>query len=261
MATLRGAVARVSASIDALRGVHRMPFPPMATAFYDQQPSCQIPILWSLYEQYLGRRSEGTFVEVGAYDGVFVSNSWGLAQRGWTGLMIEPVASFADRCRQNHAKHPNVRVLNSAVGRNDSETLTLHVAETLTTSRTETLEEYETVEWAHLARKIETIKVPSRRLDLLLEEHGVKPEFDVLIVDVEGSESDVYAGFDIDKWKPAIQIVEISDVHPDLVTTRNEHARLSEVIRSAGYTVVFKDAINTVFVRRDVWAHAHANKL
>ena len=51
--------------------------------YYAQQPSCQIPYLHHLYSRFLGDRADGVFVEVGAYDGVFVSNTWGLAERGW----------------------------------------------------------------------------------------------------------------------------------------------------------------------------------
>ena len=83
-----------------------------------QQDSCQIRQLWYLYSLYLGERDEGVFVEVGANDGLTVSNTWGLAERGWRGLMIEPISEIAQLCRSNHQRHANVSVLECAVGAN-----------------------------------------------------------------------------------------------------------------------------------------------
>src|SRR5215470_16901532 len=41
----------------------------------------------------------GTFVEVGAFEPVSLSQTWHLEQRGWNGLLIEPVPQHAERLR------------------------------------------------------------------------------------------------------------------------------------------------------------------
>src|SRR6476660_4644576 len=40
-----------------------------AAEFYPVSKTCQIPTLSTIYERLLGRRRDGVFVEVGAYDG------------------------------------------------------------------------------------------------------------------------------------------------------------------------------------------------
>jgi hypothetical protein len=69
-------------------------------------------------------------------------------------------------------------------------------------------------------------------------------------VDVEGGETDVFAGFDLARWKPKLLIVELADVHPDFIpidSIREPAARLRRQILNTGYTEVYADAINTVF--------------
>lgn len=43
--------------------------------------------------------------------------------------------------------------------------------------------------------------------------------------------------------------VELSDTHPDLVLRRDDSLFIAEQIVAAGYRIVYKDQINTVFVR------------
>jgi FkbM family methyltransferase len=223
------------------------------TAYYPQQPTCQIPELWFILERLLGQRTTGTFVEVGAYDGVFVSNTWGLAVRGWQGLMLEPVPQMAALCRANHAGHPNVQVVERAIGPAGQDEVRLHIAGTLTTANAEIFHEYEDLNWAQGSLTTDEIVVPCSTLDAVLREFGAPVGFDVLVVDVEGFETEVFSGFDLDAWAPSMLIVELADLHPDLAQTAARDAALGDMIRSHGYCIAFKDHVNTVFVRESLW--------
>jgi FkbM family methyltransferase len=224
--------------------------------FYAQQPSCQVSGLWFLYERFLGKRTEGCFVEVGAYDGVFASNTWGLALRGWRGLMIEPIPALAELCRANHAEHPGVAVREVAIGAPGMSHVTLQLAGTLTTANPNLAAEYADVDWASPYLSDQRLDAPCVTLGDLLSEEAIARGFDVLVVDVEGFEKQVFAGFDLKLWGPKMLLVELADTHPDLLATCCSDAKLGLFIQDAGYQVVFKDSINTVFVRHDVWSDA-----
>lgn len=230
--------------------------PKPAPAYYPQQPSCQIPTLHHLYSLFLGEREDGVFVEVGAYDGVFVSNTWGLAARGWRGYLVEPVPSLAAASRRNHRDHDGITVHETAIGDGSVAELTLYIAGTLTTANATQKQEYESVEWARNSVTEQQIVVPSVTLDAFLAAEGIPEGFDVLTVDVEGFEAQVFAGFALSAWRPRLMVIEVADTHPDLSTTRDRDARLGRDIADAGYVIAYKDAINTVFVRDDVWASA-----
>lgn len=224
--------------------------PSRESAFYPQQPTCQIADMWFLLEHYLGR-DPGTFVEIGAFDGVSFSNTWGLAERGWRGLLVEPVAHYASRARKAHAGHPNVIVVECAVGARAG-TVEIFTARQLSTANLAVRTQYGSLDWSSGYLDGNSVRVPMVTLDRLLAEHLVDQPPDVIVVDVEGFEADVFAGF---SWRdrPAMLVVELTDTHPDLNATRSSDATLQRMIVGHGYEVVFKDRINTIFVRDDVW--------
>lgn len=221
-------------------------------SYYQPPSSCQIRWLGHLYELFLGRRSCGFFVEIGAYDGVSFSNSSCLADRGWSGLLVEPVPEFAEMSRQRYAQNQYVSVVECAVG-SESGTVSLTVAGALTTGNRQVETAYGGLGWAknHLSER--HITADQVTLDQLLGDHADGRTIDVLIVDVEGFEGEVFAGFSLDRWRPTMLIAELTDTHPDLDVTRSQDARLIRDIIATGYSIVYKDAINTVFVLED-WA-------
>jgi FkbM family methyltransferase len=250
---------RARRSLFALRGLDLSPFENAKYSYYTQQPTCQIANLWFLYEYFLGKRNDGVFVEVGAFDGIFASNSWGLAARGWTGLLIEPVPEFALKCRKIHSSRKQIKVIDMAIGSVDEEDLTLFLNGTLTTANEIANSEYQEVEWAKSAILGNKIQVKSMTLNTVLKQNAFKPRFDVLMIDVEGFESEVFEGLDLKFWAPSMIIVELADTHPDLTSSRFSHAQLSNFISSNTYRTIFKDSINTVFVRENVWEEAYQN--
>jgi FkbM family methyltransferase len=221
--------------------------------FFPSQPSCQIPNLDFLFRQFLGERDSGTFVEIGANDGISCSNTWGLSERGWTGFMVEPITESASACRKNHKGHPLVSIHQYAIGSLDDVNLSFAVAGMLTTANPNLEAEYVATEWATPFMTNDKIGIQSKKLDTFLAEIGIEENFDVLVVDVEGFETEVFAGFSLDLWRPKLLIVELVDTHPDLKSTSKIDARLGRSIQLAGYTIVYKDYINTVFIRDDVW--------
>jgi len=226
--------------------------------YYPQQETCQIPELGFLLEKFFGQRDVGTFVEIGAHDGIYVSNTWGLAERGWQGWMVEPVSELAAKCRSNHEVHEGVKVFEQAIGSIGTTELTLFVANALTTANSDLFREYASVPWAKDSLSLEKITVPSTTLDAFLHNSAVPTDFDLLVVDVEGFETEVFSGLQVGLWRPKMMIVELADTHPDLTVTAKKDYRLSSKLQSEGYVVVYKDQINTVFVRKEICDEVYA---
>lgn len=215
-------------------------------SFYVMPRSCQIPNVGYIYETILGQRQHGTFVEVGANDGVAYSNTWGLAERGWRGLLFEPIPTIASKCRANHRDHRNVQVLETAVADRVGE-ISMEVAGVLSSANSRLMDEYRAR--ANSKRLItgQTIVVPSQTLDVALARHGVEPSFDVLVVDVEGFEGPVFRGFSLETWRPKILVVELTDLHPVRHATRHVDFEIQQRILAADYQILYKDTSNTVF--------------
>lgn len=221
--------------------------------FFRSSPSCQIDNISELYEVFLTTKLDGIFVEVGAFDGYTFSNTWGLAQRGWRGIYVEPIPKYANQCRKNHVKHRDVSVVEKIVSSTTGDKETIFLAGTLSTTSTEQLESYRLQEWSQKHVSDKQIVVTTTTLHDLLETENVNVGFDLLVVDVEGTEDIVFSGFDIAWWKPKMIIVELEEFHPNMRDNRFSHTRLRDQIEDSGYSIVYKDQINTVFIDRNLY--------
>lgn len=221
---------------------------------YKLSPSCQIPNLANMYQVLFKNKLDGVFVEVGGYDGESFSNTSGLADAGWQGLYIEPVPFFAEQCGNRHYNN-NVMVAQRAIGPSAGR-VTLHVGGTLTTLKEGHVQAYEEIDWAKGHHRGQKIQVKVDRLDSILKKACINPGFDLLVVDVEGSEPEVFESFDLDVWAPKVMIVELEDEHHSFQEYEDiiePIKKLRKKILDSGYKEFFRDEINTMFVRDGVF--------
>jgi len=203
-----------------------------------------------IYEQYFGRTEEGTFVEVGAFDGEYASNTSGLADVGWRGIYVEPVPDFFEKCKARHASNHNVSVINTAVGDGEG-TLTIHVGGPLSTASPDMKTNFSRLAWAQGSFRHEKVhSVPMTTLETVLRDNAVTPGFELLVIDVEGYEWNVLHRFDIACWRPQMIIIELHDQNDDYFGVREECKSIVRYFDDADYKVIWKDFTNTIYVPR-----------
>jgi FkbM family methyltransferase len=218
---------------------------------YNVSKTCQISNLNSIYIEYFGYPSKGFFVEVGAFDGESFSNTSCLADIGWNGIYVEPIEQHYNACLNRH-KNNDVSVVQCSIGTYEGE-IDIFVGGLLTTSDPEQVKRYSEIEWSR-NMPFSKIKCEQMRLDSLFNYFNVEEKFDLLVVDVEGRENDVFESFDLEKWKPKMMIVELEDEHESFLKY-NDHIEslksLRKFIKSKDYAEIYKDDINTIFVHRE----------
>lgn len=202
---------------------------PQGPSVYHVHPTCQIENFGWLLEQlpppFGPSPVRGRFVEVGAFDGITYSNSWGLAWAGWHGIMVEPMPENIKRCVQEHQDKPWVIIEPVAAGAHDG-----------------TLSMFFEREGSRVSKDGEaTIEVPVMTLNSILESHHWTPDFDLLSSDTEDHELEVMAGFDLNYWKPKLCIIE----------THGPIRAAVHKIFDDKYRTFFEDGLNTLFVRKD----------
>lgn len=225
----------------------------MINKTYDVCFDCQVKDLSKIYEKYFGYPSKGIFVEVGAFDGQMVSNTSCLADHGWRGVYIEPIYEYYLRCVERNKNNKNVECYNYAIGE-EEKVETIYVSDALTTMVNDYPDMYRKME---VFRECNLQFSPSScnqiRLDTLLERINVPQYFDILVVDVEGKESEVFRSFDLEYWKPKMMIVELADNHSsfqEYSEVVEDHKKLREIIKSKNYIEIYSDEINTIFVNK-----------
>jgi FkbM family methyltransferase len=226
--------------------------------FYRPPATCQISRLGTLYEATLGQRRDGTFVEVGAFDGDTYSNTSCLADLGWRGVYIEPVPQWAEICRTRHRNNPRVSVAQCAIGATPGRQV-IEVAHSFSSLRDDVIErskemfrnlrEDEALVPFEEVFTGETVEVEVHRLETVLAAHRITPGFEVLVVDVEGYELEVFDSFDLKAWRPTLVIAELMDRDPR--HAGSGLAGLRARILQCGYAHLHVDEVNTVFERVD----------
>lgn len=148
-------------------------------------------------EVFLGQ-GKLSYLEVGAFDGVFQSNTLALHKElGWTGLLVEPVEENFRLCLSNR---PNDLVLHAALCADS--TKILQISPSGPTSSVQTLKK-----WYTKRKKVENV------LAYPLKELAIKyptiSKLHFLSIDVEGFEMDVLDGSDLEAMNTAIALIEI----------------------------------------------------
>jgi len=217
---------------------------------YTLSPTCQIENLNKIYTKYFGLFTNNRlFVEVGAYDGESVSNTSGLADSGWRGVYIEPVHEFYLKCVDRH-KNNNVIVSNVSIGLEEG------FQKTYKNGALSSLDQ----NYAQIG--ISKFNYPQYtedicyqlKLETFLIKNNIPYDFDLLVVDVEGKEHEVFYSFDMNKWKSKMIIVELVDDHAFFktnITIRDEVKNLREYIKSFNYNEIYRDDINTIFIKNN----------
>ena len=156
-----------------------------------------------LHNAYFRDKRNGVFLDVGAYDGRMLSNTYFFErERGWTGICIEPTPSVFARLATNR---PDATCLNVAAADYDGDADFLEVDAIDATNLgkmlsglTENLDpkHREMIENNNKATK--TIRVPVRHLGRILEEHEIT-HVDYCSIDTEGSELKALSSVDFDR--------------------------------------------------------------
>ncbi len=161
-----------------------------------------------LLKHFAGKKY-GFYVEVGALDGVYVSNTFLFEQIGWHGVLVEPIPEAAKKCAQ--ARPASQVVCCAAVAPNTPCEIEFEVVEGWEALSAPSLNRERLHEYKPQVRKI---TVAAKTLDTILQEANVK-RIDFLTIDVEGHEWAVLQGFTIDHWRPEIVIIERWGALPD----------------------------------------------
>ena len=151
----------------------------------------------------LGEKTDGYFVEVGAGDGVNLSNiHLPETALGWRGLLIEPNPLFHASIRRNRKAALDTRAAYSSGGA---------TVEFVDYEELSTLLPFKSGD-GHDREGRPVIQVETATLDDIFAAHGVPGGIDYLSVDTEGSELEVLAGLDPGNYRPRVVTVEHNSV-------------------------------------------------
>ena len=168
-----------------------------------------------------GFRRGGYFVEFGATDGVYLSNTLLLERElGWTGILAEPARAWHERLKRERHAQIDTRCVFSETGQ--------YVAfrEVAADHALSTIVDFTNSDLHHVSRiagddyEVETISL----IDLL-GYHNAPRRIDYLSLDTEGSEYAILKGFDFSKYEFCIITCEhnYTSVRNDILKLLSAH--------------------------------------
>lgn len=164
-------------------------------------------LIWRFFD----KKNRGLIIEVGAFDGVHLSNSYALNNIGWKSICIEANPSSFEFLRLNRLNSSNY--LNAIVGSEYEADYVDFMVESSGLYSGISVKR-EDVDYRYIKRNLEfegftKIKVPATTLDNILERQRVKPNtIDCITIDVEGYEKEVLSGIDLNFYQPKMLIIE-----------------------------------------------------
>ncbi len=197
--------------------------------------SCQIAHLEDIYDKFFEKKTDGFFVDVGAFDGYTFSNTYGLSATGWQGLLIEPHPVSMEACRWLYRDDRRIQFLEACIGATYGET-TLYTSganSTISVATKDAVPGF--IAENSILRKIYP-------LNMALLDYNIPKGFDLLSIDVEGAEMGVLAGFTWKLWKPKMIIIEINVNGLNLVGEK-----IAEWFKDTDYELFSTDGLNNIY--------------
>lgn len=167
---------------------------------------------------------KGTYLDVGTADGVTFSNTYYFEKKGWDGICFEP-----DPNNFIKAKRYRNNVINIAVS-NKNETVDFYISDVSS-------------DWSGLKptdKYTEKIKIKCQTLSKIIDDNKIS-QIDLLSIDTEGTEIDVWNSLDLNKIRPKIVIAEFNN-------QGKINQKLFSVIEKSGYKLVHKTYANYIFI-------------
>lgn len=202
-------------------------------------------------ETYFKGDFKGFFVDIGAHDGITLSNTYFFeAERGWSGICVEPIPEVFAELRKTR----NCICVEGCVANRSGDGQLLKVSHPVNAAPDCHIEmlsglqdKYDPRHLARIQREVaechgtsELIPVKCYQFNELLEKNGIS-HVNFLSVDTEGNEFDIISGIDFDRYK--IDVIAVEDNYGD--------SRFLSFLKEKGYNYITRLCSDLIFVHKD----------
>ena len=187
--------------------------------------------------KYFPHDYKGTCLDIGMAEPIAANNSYHFEQKGWQCLCVEPNPNY-------YQQGVGVRkiVENLACGAKDGDDIEFEIF-TINGSNQGAISSLRPDSrlirsHAHIINNSTKIKIKVRTLDTILSQHPEITNIDFASIDTEDTELDVLKGFDINRWKPKLFVIENNFDEPFI----------GDYLKDFGYKRVERVGVNDFFV-------------
>lgn len=180
----------------------------------------------------------GTCIEVGAYDGISLSNTYHFEKKGWRALCIEPIDSAFEKCRSVRKE-----CIKCCIGETDSdkkEFTVFHLGDNLCAISSLVPDSRLIDSHKHMITNITKTSVDVRSLNSLLNELNFPKKIDFISIDTENTELDVLKGIDLKLYDVKLFVIENNYNEPFC----------ENYLKQYGYVKINRIAVNDFYMKQ-----------
>jgi FkbM family methyltransferase len=173
---------------------------------------------------------KGTFLDIGAYNGIWCSNTHALALLDWDGVCVEANPEMFINLIDTYTGNDRIKNVNACIGL-ESKLVKLHLADCVTSTDLNHIKQFN-IE----AKECVTIYVPQITIEWIANE--ISSYFDFVNIDVEGGSADLF-------------LPVIETFIPMLICVEHDHKEkeLEQIAVSNNYTRIYSNGVNLIYKR------------
>lgn len=189
--------------------------------------------------QHLGHYPTGRFLDIGAYDGINLSNSYRLYESSWDGVLVEASPVVFTKLMETYAHaigepETDIRLINAAIVAKPTGPMVFHDSggDAISTLESKTKGKWGNKPWY-------PITINPMTMDQLFQLVGY--DFDFITMDVEGLNLELFLSLPLDRLKRLKMIVIEHDGYI---------VRMTEYL-GAGWTLIHTNPENAIYLRNE----------
>jgi FkbM family methyltransferase len=180
---------------------------------------------------YLQKKKNGFYIDIGANDGISISNTYIFEQLGWKGICIEPLPAIFLRLK----KFRNCDCYNIALSSKSNENV--EFLKSLKSSGLSGLYEGMSESHKNFAGAGEIIKVKTMTFDEIMKKYTNIKHIDFISIDVEGHEMEILKTINFKKYSFSLLTIE-----------KNEPEKIIEYMNKNGYKIFMEVGADIMFI-------------
>ncbi len=197
--------------------------------------------------------SKPTYLDIGANEARFISNTYYFYEQGSKGVLIEPNPYLYRKLKSTRSRDV---VLNTGIGLSEVAAADFYVFPDYANGLS-TFSAVEAHHWEENGMKglgkipvEKVIQMPLVPVNQILEKYFDQvPNF--ISIDVEGLDLDILKSMDFERYRPEVICVETMVYDEKMESSKNES--IPQFLRTRGYEVYADTRVNTIFARKDIF--------
>ncbi len=191
-----------------------------------------------IIQRYFGAGYKGTFLDLGANDGITLSNTFALSNAGWKGTLVEASPKAFARLQECYEHMTGYSLIHAAIGTHNGKAVLNESGEHLgkgDVALLSTTRDQEMERWVDEVFEQVTVPAINFATMLGLSEHK---HFDFISMDIEGLELDILPQMDLRGLLCRLLCVEYNG---------KDQEKYDAIITPQGYKLIHKNAENLIY--------------